>query len=390
MRWLIAAGGTGGHVFPAISVAAALQNRDPEADLLFVGTHRGLEKRMIPRHGYSLRTIYAAGLVGLGWRRQAKTLAAMPRTMMQCLAILFSFRPHLVLGMGGFAAGPIVFLAALLRIPSAIAEQNAVAGRTNRILGRVVQRVFLSFSESAGAFSPAKARVTGNPIRSELIERRSSVAPADWGARPDESFHLLIFGGSQGARGINRLMLEALPQLRRLPFAVEVIHQAGVQGNSDLTAAYHRAGLAHQVVAFIDDMARAYLWSHLVVCRAGATSLAEIAFFERPSLLIPYPHATDDHQFLNARVFQTAGAAVLYRESELDGGKLAEAIAHLAREPQRLGQMRCAAKTLARPEAADRIAEECWQLANRGRSMEGGVEEPPTIGESTARRPGNG
>jgi UDP-N-acetylglucosamine--N-acetylmuramyl-(pentapeptide) pyrophosphoryl-undecaprenol N-acetylglucosamine transferase len=275
--------------------------------------------------------------------------------------------------MGGFAAGPVVLLAALLGIPTAIAEQNALAGRTNRVLGRFVARVFLSFPESAAAFSEGKVCVTGNPVRPELLREIQGVGPPRWRIDGRETFHLLVFGGSQGARGIDRTMREALPGLRALPFPLEVSHQAGAQQVEPLREAYAAAGIAHRVVPFIEEMAQAYRWAHLVVCRAGATSLAEITLFQRPSVLIPFPHAVDDHQDHNARVLESAGAAVVVGEEDLDGKRLVEIIGGLGGDPDLLFLMGAKAGELARPGAADLMAEECLALARR----EGKASRPP-------------
>lgn len=375
MRCLIAAGGTGGHVFPALSVAAVLQKKDPGGRFLFVGTRGGLESRTVPARGFPLRTIHAAGLMGLGWGRQLRTLLGLPRTAFQCLSVLATFRPHLVLGMGGYTAGPVVLLAALLGIPTAIAEQNALAGRTNRVLGRFVKRVFLSFSESAGAFPTGKVRVTGNPIRPELLNGAREISPPRWERDSDETFHLLVFGGSQGALGINQGMIEALPLLRDLPFPVEVLHQAGSRQVEELRQAYATAEITHRVLPFIEEMDKAYRWAHLVVCRAGATSLGEITLFKRPSVLIPFPYATDDHQGRNAQVLESAGAAILLREDDLNGERLAGTIGKLGGDPALLYRMGAKAGQLARPEAADLIADECLALASRGRSVSQPSEE---------------
>jgi UDP-N-acetylglucosamine--N-acetylmuramyl-(pentapeptide) pyrophosphoryl-undecaprenol N-acetylglucosamine transferase len=264
--------------------------------------------------------------------------------------------------MGGFAAGPVVMIAALFGRYTAIAEQNAVAGRTNRILGRFVKRIFLAFGEAAGSFPSHKVRVTGNPIRPELVERAGRILPQHWEGRPGETFHLLIFGGSQGARNINLFVMEALPWLAEIPYALEVFHQTGAKLVDELREAYAARGMTHRVVAFIEEMDQAYQWAHLILCRAGATSLAEIALFRKPSILIPFPHATDDHQEHNAGVFESAGAAVMLKEEGLNGRHLAEVVRGLAHDPKRLRAMGEQAMKLARADAASRIVQECLAL----------------------------
>jgi|YNPNPStandDraft_1061719.scaffolds.fasta_scaffold00144_19 UDP-N-acetylglucosamine--N-acetylmuramyl-(pentapeptide) pyrophosphoryl-undecaprenol N-acetylglucosamine transferase len=367
MRWIIAAGGTGGHVFPALSVAEALREMDPGARILFIGTRSGLESRAVPAKGFGLRLVHARGLMGLGWLAKIRTLAGLPLTAIQCLRTLAGFRPDLVLGMGGYVSGPMVLLAALLGIETAIAEQNAVAGRTNRILGRFVKRVFVNLPQGASGFSPAKVSVTGNPLRPELVQAAMATTPVSWEGRQGEEFHLFIFGGSQGALGIDRAVLEALPLLKALPYPLRVLHQTAEGRLQQLKAAYAASGIPHEVVPFVQEMDRAYIWAHLVVCRAGAASLSEIALFGRPSVLIPFPHAADDHQTENARAFASAGASVLLEQETLTGERLAEVIGALAADAKRLKGMGESARALARPEAGRSIAQECIRIVGKRR-----------------------
>lgn len=362
MRWLFAAGGTGGHIFPALSIAMTLREKVDDVKILFVGTTRGMESRSIPSRGFALKTIRAHGFVGLSWRKRFRAILSLPVTIVQCLLVLVSFRPHLLLGMGGYVAGPMVLLAAMLGFKTAIAEQNAVAGRSNRVLGRFVRRVFVAFPESAVSFPSHKVRMTGNPVRPELLERARLVKPRRWSAHANVPFHLLVFGGSQGARNINLFMIEALPFLEDFPYPLQVRHQAGEKQVQELRNAYAAKGIVHRVVTFIERMDRAYGWAHLILCRAGATSLAEIALFQKPSILVPYPYAADDHQLHNARVFESAGAAVLLQEKGLTGELLAGTLMELARDPQRLPSMGEKAKAFSRPNAADLIVEGCLGL----------------------------
>jgi len=367
VRWLIAAGGTGGHVFPALSLAQAVQDSDPQAKVLFVGTHRGLESRVVPAQGFDLKRIPARGLVGLNWKARLQTLLGLPWVLTRCVGILAGFRPQLVVGMGGYVAGPVVLLAFLMGIPTAVAEQNAVAGRTNRILGRIVRRVFLAFQETEAQFPPNKVRVTGNPVRKQLVEAAKECPPLKWGASGKEEFRLLIFGGSQGARGINLAVKEAIPLLARLPFPLVVFHQAGQAQVQELGRAYEESGIPHEVVEFIEHMEFAYSRAHLVICRAGASSLAELALFGRPSILVPFPYAADEHQKRNALLFQEAGASVMLEQGELSGASLAALVERLATEPHRLEQMGRAARSLARPRAAQAMVEECMALVGEKR-----------------------
>jgi UDP-N-acetylglucosamine--N-acetylmuramyl-(pentapeptide) pyrophosphoryl-undecaprenol N-acetylglucosamine transferase len=325
-----------------------------------------MEGRILASRGYKFRVISTSGIVGKNIFKKIVSLAKLPLALVESWGVLFSIRPSLVLGMGGFASGPAVLSAALWGIPTAIAEQNAVAGRTNRLLGRVVKRVFVSFPQSKNCFPKEKVRVTGNPIRQELLEAASRAAPLRWNAGEDEEFHLLVFGGSRGAAAINRLIMEAMPALKEFPFPLKVIHQATREDMEELEGAYEAHGISHQVLPFIEHMEKAYTWSHLIVCRAGASSLAEIALFRRPSILIPFPHAADDHQRANALVFQREGAALCLEQGSIDGAALAAHIEELARQPSRLHQMASAAGRLARPDAADRIVQECVEMVSRG------------------------
>ena len=368
MRWLIAAGGTGGHVFPALSVATALREMDRDADIVFVGTDRGIESRTIPPKGFKLKIVKgAAGIVGLGWKAKLRTFIRLPGIALQCLYVLLSFRPHLVLGMGGFSAGPTVLLASLFGFPTAIAEQNAVAGRTNKALGRFVKRIFLTFEESKEGFDERRVTVTGNPVRSEILEGAKKASKDGWDPSRDETLHLLVFGGSQGAIGINNAMEQAMPRLKTLPFPVEVLHQTGRQQVEELQNAYDKAGIHGTVVPFIHDMDEAYAWAHLVVCRSGAASLAEIALFGKPAVLVPFPQAADDHQLKNARIFEARGATVVLEQKDLNGDVLTEVVERLTGDPGRLREMGRNAGTLAKPDAANEIACECMALARGSR-----------------------
>jgi UDP-N-acetylglucosamine--N-acetylmuramyl-(pentapeptide) pyrophosphoryl-undecaprenol N-acetylglucosamine transferase len=257
----------------------------------------------------------------------------------------------------------MVLLAAMLGFPTAIAEQNAVAGRTNRLLGRWVDRVLVAFAQGADMFPSHMVLLTGNPVRPELVVAAGQAGAQPWSGRGGEAFHLLVFGGSQGARGINRVMAEALPALRGLPVPVEVLHQAAPADLPALEEAYGAAGIAHRLVPFIEDMGRAYAWAHLVLCRAGAVSLAEIALFRKPSVLIPFPHAVDDHQGRNAAVFRAAGASEVLGEAGLNGEALARLLGALAADPARLARMGEAAGGLARPGAGAAVVAECLRLA---------------------------
>jgi UDP-N-acetylglucosamine--N-acetylmuramyl-(pentapeptide) pyrophosphoryl-undecaprenol N-acetylglucosamine transferase len=358
---LIAGGGTGGHLFPGIALAEELRRRDVE--VVFVGTARGLEARILPRDGWPLELIQVAGLRGGGLSGALRGMARLPRSLGQCLRLLRRHRPALVIGVGGYAAGPMGLAAWLTRKPLVILEQNSVPGMTNRILGRLSRRVYLTFPESARFFPKKRARLTGNPVRLRLC-------PQAGHARPDHPFTLFVFGGSQGARALNQVMAEVLPLLTELRAELHVIHQTGAAMIAEVEARYREHGFSAEVHAFIDDMAAMYERAHLCLSRAGATTLAELALCGRASVLVPYPYAADNHQERNARALVMAGAAILLREREMTAPALAALLRELTQDRARLVRMEEAALKLARPAAGSEIAEECLALASGERVME--------------------
>ena len=350
-RILVAGGGTGGHVNPALAIVGELRRRDPGRRFLFVGTDRGLEARLVPAAGYRLETLRASGLVGMGPAARLRGLARLPLGLLDAFRILRRFRPHLVLGVGGYSSGPMLLAAALGGRRTMIHEQNRRPGVTNRILAPLVDRIALSFEGTAGAIG-RRGTVTGNPIRAEL-----AAIPA-WKA-PRGTPHVLVFGGSRGARALNDAMIAGLPALRH---EVTLHHQTGPADEERVRAAYTEAGLSEaRIEAYIEDMAAAVAAADLVVCRAGASTLAELAAAGRPSLLVPFPQAAHDHQRHNAGGFAAGGAARMLEQRELDpelhGDRLAQEILALTSAPEALERMAAAARQLARPDAAARIAD---------------------------------
>lgn len=356
MRVLIAGGGTGGHLFPGIALAEEVVTRHPKNDVVFVGTDRGLEARVVPQNGFVFEAIKSRGLKGMGLVKLLLGLLLLPISFLTALNLLRKYRPDVVVGVGGYSSGPVVLMAWLLRIPTAIQEQNALPGFTNKVLGKVVTAVFVSFDEALGFFDRKKAHALGNPIRRGLLENflRSKIA--------HEKFTLLVFGGSLGARGINHRVVEALPHLKDLAGELSLVHQTGKSDLEAVKKGYAEAGFTADVREFIDDMATAYLGADLVLCRAGATTLSELTVCKKPAILVPFPFATDDHQAVNAKALVDAGAAVMFREAELTGEKLAGVIRELKNDPAKLGKMEKAAGNLGRPEAAREIADVLQQL----------------------------
>lgn len=354
---MIMAGGTGGHVFPGLAVAKALRAR--EQRVVWLGTRRGLEARVVPEHGIDIQFISIAGIRGKrlwAWLTAPFRIAA---SVVQALTILRRCRPDVVLGMGGFVAGPGGVAAWLTRRPLVIHEQNAVAGTTNRLLARLARCVFEGFP---GSFGGGRAKTIGNPVRDSIAAvgaaRRSRIESAD-------RAHLLVLGGSQGALAINELVPAALARLE--PAERPMVRHQGGRTLATARTAYARFGVAADLEEFIDDMAAAYAWADLVVARAGALTVAELTAAGVGAILVPLPHAIDDHQTRNAEAFVAAGAGVMLRQAGLDPQTLAAALADCLGDRRRLEAMGSAALAHALPDAADKIAAACVALAEERR-----------------------
>jgi UDP-N-acetylglucosamine--N-acetylmuramyl-(pentapeptide) pyrophosphoryl-undecaprenol N-acetylglucosamine transferase len=355
MKLLLAGGGTGGHLFPAVALAQRLLETDPAAKVLFVGTRRGIEARILPELGLPLETIDISGLVGKGWWGKMRVLPGLVKSLRQSMSILDQFRPDVVLGVGGYASGPALLAARFKGLPTVIHEQNAWPGLTNRLLARWAERVFLSFGEADRAFNRGRTMLTGNPLRRGMED----CPPMGQGKQT-----LLVFGGSRGARAINQAMVEALPLLDEFRDRLDIVHQTGADDLETVRKGYHDAGWqGAEVVPFINDMAAAYARAHLVVCRAGATTLAELTVCGRPAILIPYPHAAADHQTANARALTRKGAGLMLAQSDLTGERLALLAGNLLKDQERLLFMSSVALSLGRRGAADLILQECRKIA---------------------------
>ena len=353
MRLIVAGGGTGGHLYPGLAVADEVRRRGGE--VLFVGTARGIEARAVPAAGYPLELLQVSGLKRMGLAGKLKGISRLPLAGWQSQQIIRRFAPTCVLGVGGYASGPLVMMAALLGVPTTLQEQNSAAGFTNKALGRFARKVFLGFPEAASAFPATKCVHTGNPVRTMFND---SAVPSAQEQNPRRG-GVLVVGGSQGARAVNEIMVLALAKLAASGVRPPVLHQAGKLHAETVAAAYAQAGLTNVTVrAFIDNMPEAYAGADLVIGRAGALTLAELAIVGRASLLIPLPTAADDHQTRNAQSFAAAGAAMVYPESSLSPETLASALLKLLGDPTKLAQMEAACKTLARPRAAAQIVDE--------------------------------
>jgi UDP-N-acetylglucosamine--N-acetylmuramyl-(pentapeptide) pyrophosphoryl-undecaprenol N-acetylglucosamine transferase len=359
VRILVAGGGTGGHVFPGLALAEEVVTRHPGNDAVFVGTARGLEASVVPAAGFPIELIEVRGLKGKGWLAALGNLLLLPRALVRSLRILASWRPDVVVGVGGYASGPVVLAAWLLRIPTAVQEQNAVAGLTNRLLGLLVDAAFTAFPETATCFPKGKALQLGNPIRRQLLE--NFMLPATGDGVPG----LLVFGGSQGAHALNMRVVEALPHLADLRGRLRIVHQTGARDREAVLRGYQAVGFEAEVSDFIEDMSGAYAAADLVVCRAGATTLAELTVCRKPSILIPFAAAADNHQVVNATSLLKAGAAVMIEERDLTGELLAAEIRAILAHPERREAMARAAGHLGSPAAASEIADFCAGLSQR-------------------------
>ncbi len=362
MRLVIAGGGTGGHLYPGIAVADEVMGR-PGGEILFVGTSRGIEARAVPAAGYALELLEVSGLKGMGILGFARGMARLPWAFAQSLRILRRFRPDVVLGVGGYASGPMVLAAALSGYPTAIQEQNSVPGVTNRILGRVARIVFVAFDEAGAAFGGARIEPCGNPIRRGFLDAVTGRALTRMDGA-DVPSAVLVVGGSQGARAVNDLVLGAAEILARQGQLPRLRHQTGAADVDRCREQYRAKGLLDKVDVspFIDDMAAAYLAADLVVGRAGALTLAELAVVRRPVVLIPLPTAADDHQARNAHAFAKAGAAVVLHQGDTDAAKLAATLGALLADAPRLQAMGAAMGGLARPTAARQIVDGLQRL----------------------------
>jgi UDP-N-acetylglucosamine--N-acetylmuramyl-(pentapeptide) pyrophosphoryl-undecaprenol N-acetylglucosamine transferase len=365
MKIMIAGGGTGGHLFPALAVAEAFRERDPGNEILFVGSGRGLETSVLGKEGVARRSIAAVSLQDKSFWGKALGLAAIPKSLGQSACLLRSFRPDMVLGVGGYASGPVVLMGWALGYKTAIHEQNAFPGFSNRVLGRFVDRIFISFADSGIHFPRKKTVLTGNPVRRKMRSEERDV-PGPGGPQ----FTLLIFGGSQGAHRLNVAMGESLGHLREKIGKWQIIHQTGERDYGEVKEAYAREGWAAEVHPFIHDMERVYTLADLVLCRAGATTIFELMAMGKPAVLVPYPYAANDHQTLNAQALVKAGAALMIKNDDLTGSRLSAMLVELSQDPARLTAMGEAAAALAKPQAAREIVNLCYQMVNHESSSE--------------------
>jgi UDP-N-acetylglucosamine--N-acetylmuramyl-(pentapeptide) pyrophosphoryl-undecaprenol N-acetylglucosamine transferase len=360
-RILIAGGGTGGHVYPGLAVAEQLRRLTPEAEIRFVGTRKGIEATLVPRAGWPFVAVAASGFRGLGLVARLRFLVNFALGGLGSLALLLRWRPDVVLGTGGYVSAPVIAAARTLGVPCAVQEQNAIPGSVNRFVGRWARRVYLGFAGAARWFPAGRCVATGNPVRGAMAA--AAAAPPRAGEGAPGTKRVLVFGGSGGAATLNRAVIMAAAGWNARP-GLTMLIQTGPREHAFVAAAVEVAapGGALTVVPYIDDMATELAKADLVVCRAGAMTLAELHCLGKPALLVPYPHATDNHQLRNARDCEEAGAAVVLVDSECDGPRLTEAVAALLDDPARLKALGEAARRLARPQAAAVIAADVLAL----------------------------
>lgn len=356
VRVIIAGGGTGGHLFPGIAIAEALRLRDPANQILFLGTSNPIEVSTLSEKGFDHESIVTEGLKGRGLWRQIRSLFKIPIGIWQALRIMWRFHPDIIVGLGAYASGPVALAAWLAGKKLVIHEQNTLPGLTNQVLGRLADRIFISFPDTGGVFPPSRTVITGNPLRLGLLESRLD-------KKTTGPFTVLVVGGSQGAHAVNSAVIEALEHLES-PTRMTFVHQTGPKDATWVAQAYESRDVRATVKPFFVDMAGPYHSADLVVCRAGATTVSELMALGKPAIFIPFPFAANNHQELNARHVADAGGGEVILEKDVNGRILAHRLDYYASDPKVLQDMAERTLALARPNAADLIVDECEKLVN--------------------------
>jgi UDP-N-acetylglucosamine--N-acetylmuramyl-(pentapeptide) pyrophosphoryl-undecaprenol N-acetylglucosamine transferase len=356
-RMIITGGGTGGHLFPGIAVAEAVIENFPDSKVLFIGTQRLIDAKVLHGRGFETVALKSRALKGMGLLGILRTIFLLPTSLMAALSIIRNFKPDLVLGVGGYVTGPVILAARLIGIPCCIHEQNSIPGMANKILGKIVNRVFVSLPGSEKHFPPPKTFITGNPVRRELLNAAASPTTNKTG------FNLLVLGGSQGAHRVNTLILEAITLYKsELPEQLTIIHQTGTVDEQEVRDTYQNLAVTAEVAPFFSNMEELYRTSDLVISRAGATTLAELMIFHKPAILIPFPYAADNHQEENGRLLVARGGALMFSEAELTGELLGWEILNLATDRERRAEMAEKTGCLAQPNATAAILQHCLEL----------------------------
>ena len=364
-RVVIAGGGTGGHLYPGIALARALTRNDMDIEISFVGTQKGLEAKVLPREGFDLKTILSAGLFGKKKIARWVSWCKLPISTAQSMSFLLRKRPGLVVGVGGYASGPLVLSAWVLRIPILIHEQNCIPGMTNKWLGKIADKIAVSFKDSSTMFPKEKVVVTGNMIREEFCK------PKEEFPQNNGPFRVLVLGGSQGAHSINMAMVEALQFLSQQKLDLHITHQTGETDLEMVNMQYKKNHFPADVRPFIDDIEDQYRKASLVICRAGATTLAEVTACGKMSILVPFPHATHNHQVKNARILEAANAGEIVLDEELSGLRIAKSIIQAMEEPKRLKIMEENSYKLGNRDATEKVRLLCMELLEETYSKSG-------------------
>lgn len=378
IKLLVTGGGTGGHLFPGISVTEAVLNGYPGSAVMFVGTKKKMDTTTLKRYGFKTRFIHCQGLKGKNLFAALQALLLLPVSIWEALTIIRKFKPHLVFGLGGYVSGPVVLAARLLGVPACIHEQNSIPGLANRLLARFTRKIFISLPGSEKYFPPGKTILSGNPVRREIlaVSRSKKIQPANFPADQNgpHPITILILGGSQGAHRLNMLMLEAVEKnLSTWPADLRIIHQTGEHDEGPVKSAYASLGDRAEVAAFFHDMATVYDRADLIISRAGATTLAEVMVLGKAAILIPYPHAADNHQVENGLYLSNAGAARMFMESDLTGDTLGREITRLVNDKDSRERLGRSAGELAMPNATETIVEACLELLGDVREAAGTV-----------------
>ena len=364
LRIVIAGGGTGGHLFPGIAIAREFEARNSATRIIFVSTGNPMERSVLSKTGFELQCITAAGIKGRGIWNQLISVLKIPRGIWESIRIMNNFSPDLAIGLGSYSAGPVIMAAWLRRIPIVVHEQNILPGITNRILSRFANRIYISFKNTQSNLDSSKVKWTGNPVRNELLEVSAGQAAEKDDDTANGIFTVLILGGSQGAHAINMAVIEALDALNDKD-QLHVIHQTGAADEQQVNEAYRRNKIRCTVQSFFDNMAELYSRADLLICRAGATTVAEITALGKAVIFIPFPYAADNHQVLNAGMLSDEGAAEMIVEKDLSAEILSEKIAYYAAHRQALNDMAAKARRFGNPNAAGNIVDDCYQLVDR-------------------------
>jgi len=361
---VIAGGGTGGHLFPGIALARALKRDDVKIEITFVGTKQGIESKVLPGEGFKLKTIISSGLLGKRGLNRWVSWSKLPVGATQSMCFLIRNRPNLVVGVGGYVSAPLVFSAWILRIPILIHEQNAFPGMANKWLGKIADKVAVSYKESKKFFSNKKVEVTGNMIHEKLCQPRE-----EFPIPLKQPFRVLILGGSQGAHSINMAMVEALDLLSDRKERLHITHQTGNADYENVKKQYAAKGFSANVMSFATDMPARYRLASLVICRSGATTLAEITAAGKASFLIPFPYAANNHQEHNARIIETAGAGEVILDKEISGERIAKSIKKAMDEPENFQRMENNSYRLGSRDATKKVRKICFELMGESRKF---------------------